>query len=654
MTRQDASGGGLSRRRFLQSAGAVASASLLPLWLTEAAGAATPLGNDQGVLVYLTMAGGNDGLNTFVPIGDGAYYDARQSLAFNPSDTLAMSDQRGMNPYLPYMKSLWDQGDVAVVDGVGHEHATLSHFVSMAQVMAANDNGQPGSSGWLGRIIDGLPAAALTGVALGSSVPLLVQGRDKTAVAVPEHGSDLRQVDRTEVTYQSQYATIEALGAGASGYGALVDRMSGSIGQSIELSDTLRPLVEESRSEAKVITKLRLAARMINANIGIRVISIIFGDFDSHASQSTQHRQRMEEINTGLQEFYGELHSDFASRTLLVGASEFGRRVAANGSGTDHGTANSLFVIGKGVRGGFYGQLPSLTDLDNRGNMKPTVDYRQFYANIASGWLGADAAEVFGRDYSDLGFLTSPADAGGNTGTPQNTPVVIPTSSSRRAEVARLYLAYFLRKPDEDGFQYWAGIRESGRSLPQISEEFVGSNEFQMRYGSLSNQQFVQLIYSNVLGRSPDSSGLNHWVSVLNSGTSRGDVMVGFSESEEFISNTAEEVKSIESDGPIGRLYLAYFLRRPDDEGLEHWLNTGLPIKAVSEEFALSTEFQARYGALDNAAFINLIYANVLGRSPDQDGLAHWTNVLNGGTGRGAVMAEFSNSAEFIERVKTL
>lgn len=650
MTRQQRDGG-ISRRRFLQSAGVAASASLLPPWLASAAAATTPITSDQGVLVYLTMAGGNDGLNTFVPVADGAYHDARRFLAFDQSETLHMSDQRGMNPYLPFMKQLWDQGDVAVVDGIGHAHSNLSHFVSMGQIMAANDNGQPGSSGWLGRVLDGMPGEPLTGVALDSSVPLLVQGQHHKAVAVPEHGSDLRQVDRSEPTYTSQYAAIEALGSGQTGLSALGTRMVGSIGQAIGLSDSLRPLVEDKRDEPKVISRLRMAARLINANLGVRVISIIFGDFDSHANQITQHRQRMQEINTGLQAFYNELHDDFASRTLLVSASEFGRRVPANSSGTDHGTANSLFVIGKRVRGGFYGEMPSLTDLDNRKNMKPTVDYRQFYSNIATTWLGADSTEVFGRDYSDLGFLARP---GGGTDTPQNTPVVVPTRRTRRAEVARLYLAYFLRRPDDAGFEYWAGVRQSGRSLAQISEEFVGSNEFRMRYGSLSNRQFVELIYQNVLGRSPDSGGLNHWTAVLDGGTSRGDVMIGFSESAEFKTNTSTEVTAIETDGPIGRLYLAYFLRRADEDGLDHWINTGLPTKAISEEFALSTEFRNRYGSLDNAAFVNLIYRNVLGRDPDAGGLAHWTAVLNGGAGRGAVMQEFSDSAEFIERAKTL
>lgn len=641
----------LSRRRFLQAAGAAATVSMLPGWLAEQAAAATPLGSDQGVLVFLTMAGGNDGLSTFIPTADGAYYDARGGLAFQPNNTLPMNDTRGMNPYLPYMKSLWDQGDLAVVEGVGANGSTLSHFVTMAQVMAANDNGQAGSSGWLGRVLDGLPGEPLTGVSLGSSVPLVVQGRDHRAVAIPEHGNDIRKLNRTEPTYVNQYATLQSFGGGSTGLGPLGDQVAASFGEAIELSDTLRPLIDESTDEAAVVTKLRLAARLINANLGIRVISILFGDFDSHANQLTMHRQRMEELNAGLQAFYGELHTDFADRTLMVGTSEFGRRVRSNGSGTDHGTANSLFAIGKKVKGGFYGEMPSLTALDNHRNQTPTVDYRQFYANIASTWLAADTAEVLGRDYGDLGFLNGP---GSGSATPQATPINVASPRSRRAEVARLYLAYFLRKPDEAGYEYWVSVRQSGRSLAQISAEFVGSNEFRMRYGSLSNRQFVELIYGNVLGRNPDGGGLDYWAGTLDRGVSRGDVMVGFSESAEFKARTTNDLASIEKNGPVGRLYMAYFLRRPDEEGLDYWINTGLPTRAVSDQFALSPEFTNRYGSLNNEAFVNLAYLNVLGRAPDSGGLGHWVHVLNSGTSRGAVMQGFSDSPEFIQRVQRL
>ncbi|MEL6983253.1 MAG: DUF4214 domain-containing protein [Actinomycetota bacterium] len=128
--------------------------------------------------------------------------------------------------------------------------------------------------------------------------------------------------------------------------------------------------------------------------------------------------------------------------------------------------------------------------------------------------------------------------------------------------------------------------------------------------------------------------------------------MLGFSESTEFRNRTADQVRDIESIGPVGRLYRAYFLRAPDEAGLTYWTNTGLPLAAVSEQFAQSTEFRNRYGTLDDRAFITTAYRNVLLREPDGGGLNHWLGILRRGTGRGAVMLGFSNSPEFVARVR--
>ncbi len=639
----------LSRRRFLQAAGVAGVASLLPAWLAEAAAAATPLRSDQGVLVLVTMAGGNDGLNTFIPIDDGAYHDARRNLAISRSSAIRVNGNRALHPNLGFTKSLWDQGRLAVIEGVGQEGATLSHFVSMAQKMAANGNGQPGSNGWLGRYLDGLADEPLNGVSIGSTVPLVVQGRQRRASAVPRRGSDLRQLDTADPVASLQYQAVRALAGGSTGLGALGDTVAGSFGQAIDLADRLRPLMPEDSEEAEVVTEMRLAARLINANLGIRVISIMFGDFDSHANQAWMHGERMTELDTALRAFHDTLDPNFADRTLIVGTSEFGRRVRANDNGTDHGTANALFAVGSRVNGGFFGQAPSLTDLDRHGNLHPTVDYRQVYGNVLGTWLGGDQAEVLGRDWGDLGFLRSPGSASGGGG---GGPTTVSTVAAQRAEVARLYLAYFLRWPDEAGFEYWVGVRRSGRPLSAISTEFAASPEFGQRYGSLSNREFVGLVYRNALHREPDGGGWDHWTGVLDRGVSRGEVMLGFSESNEFRNRTASDIDDIEAAGPIGRLYRAYFLRQPDQAGLQYWTNTGLPASAVSEQFAASAEFRNRYGALDDRGFITTAYRNVLGRDPDGGGLAHWQSVLGRGTSRGAVMLGFSNSPEFVRQVR--
>ena len=341
-----------------------------------------------------------------------------------------------------------------------------------------------------------------------------------------------------------------------------------------------------------------------------------------------------------------------AGRTLVVGTSEFGRRVRANANGTDHGTANALFAIGSRVNPGLWGAAPSLTNLDNHGNLIGQVDYRQVYGNLLETWLGADQAEILGQNWGDLGFLRAP-DASGSSG--GSDPITVSDSGIRakRAEVARLYLAYFLRRPDEGGLDYWAGLRQRGRRLVTISAEFARSQEFADRYGSLSNTEFVGLVYRNVLQREPDAAGLTHWTAALDRGMPRGLVMLGFSESSEFRNRIEPEVQAIEAAGPIGRLYRAYFLRAPDREGLNYWIDRGLPLDQVSQAFAESTEFRERYGELSDEAFVTTVYRNVLDREPDASGHGHWVRMLRGES-RGSVMLGFSNSTEFIDRVATL
>lgn len=642
----------MNRRRFLQALAAGATVAALPAWLSEPAAAAGSLGPRDGVLVLITMAGGNDGLNTFVPVASGRYHDARGPLAIRPDHALPMGGGRGLNPNLPFLKHLWDRGDLAVIDGVGHPASTLSHFVSMGEIMTAHAGTAPMGTGWLGRYTDGLAGNPFNGVSLGTSIPLLAKGRRGQAIGLPPYSGGIFKTRGVEPTYVRQYATLRSMGVGPTGLGPLADAAAAAGRRAVDLSRRVQPLMEDRSSEPDVITRLRLAARLINANVGIRFISIVYGDFDSHADQTSMHRDRMRELNTGLQVFFAALNHDFVDRTLIVGTSEFGRRVNFNGSGTDHGAANSLFAIGTQVNKGFFGQMPSLDRLDEYGNPVPTVDYRQFYANILTTWLGADSAEVIGRDYGDIGFLNRPASRRTPIGSTPSGQVPV---RARRAQIARLFLAFFGHEPDEETFEAFVDQYLSGaRSLPSVANALAQSPGFVNRYGALSDRRFVELAYRNVFARTADAGGLTHWTRALASGTSRGDMMLAFSESSEFVTKTADRVLRMELTGRIGRLYRAYFLRKPDLAGLDYWLNTRLDLASISNNFADSQEFKQRYGRLDNGRFVELIYRNVLGRAAEASGRRYWIGQLADGRSRGEIMIGFSNSDEFRARVKRL
>ena len=177
-------GRSLSRRSFLLAAAAAGGAAMVPSWMADAAEAAVPLRGDQGVLVLLTMGGGNDGLNTVIPVLDGTYHDRRGRLAFGPDAVIPLTDTRGLHPNLPALNALWHTGDVAFIEGVGatttHE---LSHFASMARWMAGTADHLSPRSGWLGRFLDGLGGGndPYHAVNIGTSIPLVVQGEQRMA-----------------------------------------------------------------------------------------------------------------------------------------------------------------------------------------------------------------------------------------------------------------------------------------------------------------------------------------------------------------------------------------------------------------------------------------------------------------------------------------
>ena len=430
----DRSPAGLSRRRFLQAVGlgvggALAGPSVLagvvPGWDDHLAGAA-PIGPTDGVLVVILMGGGNDGLNMVVPTGDGAYYAKRGGLAVPAAEALSIEQGVGLHPSLPFVRDRYAAGDVAVIRGVGYPQPDLSHFNSMATWMHAWAGGGPPTSGWLGRWLDGLPTDPLRAVSIGSGVPLHLVGTTTQAISVGTDdpgpgGSD-------DPNDQRMYQVLTDLGTGATGTGRWGDAIAGTAAQLIETSAALAPSYDPALPAGTMVRELTLAARLVNADLGVRVIGVDYGSFDSHADQPSMHGERMQELNAGLQAFFATLDPRFASRTAVLTFSEFGRRVERNGSnGTDHGTASSLLLMGAGVAGGLHGEQPSLTDLDRNGNLVASSDFRSVFATVLDRWLDADPVEVLGGSFPAMDlFASSP----GEVAEPPPPPVTGPAPAS--------------------------------------------------------------------------------------------------------------------------------------------------------------------------------------------------------------------------------
>lgn len=398
----------LSRRRFLQAAAAGAGAmALLPTWLREAAGA-EPLGAGDGVLVLVMMGGGNDGLNTVAPIGDGAYRDKRGGLALTEANALPVAPGFGLHPALVGLKRRFDAGKVAIVQGVGNPGGDLSHFTSMASWMQGSADGGPPVTGWLGRWLDGVaPANSLRAVSVGSSVPLHLVGARAKATALGTSSGDVFG-SGGEAHERRMFDCIGAFGTQPNGIGPMGD-LAGRTGRSsMALAKTVKPLYKPDLPGGRLAGQLALCARLVNADVGARVLNVAYGSFDHHADAGWQHNERMKELDAGLETFFSSLDPRFAGRVTVLTFSEFGRRPERNGSnGTDHGTASVMFAAGDRVKGGLYGSQPSLTALDRAGNLVPAVDFRAVYGSVLDGWMGGGSSSVLGRGYEDLGLFRS-------------------------------------------------------------------------------------------------------------------------------------------------------------------------------------------------------------------------------------------------------
>lgn len=389
----------MNRRKFLIAGAGVGAAGLLSGALAVdwddllRAAQDRPLAAGDGVLVIVTLYGGNDGINTLIPYADNAYHDARPELAYGPDDVLHLDDHLGLNPAMRGLSQLWSDRRLAIVRGAGYPKPDHSHFRSMDIWQTASPDA-PVPTGWVGRWLDATGDEPLRAVNVGSVLPLLAVGERQTAAAlsttqIPAARSDLFR------------ATIKALGVDDPTDTPAMAAVRQSY-RAAQSTDAAFENVTGTESPNALASRLSVVAAAIKARVPTRVYLAHLGGFDTHANErGTQQRllQTFDEAVTGfLQQVAG-------ANVVVLAYSEFGRRVAANASqGTDHGTAGPVFVAGAPVKGGFYGEEPSLTDLDH-GDLKYTTDFRDIYHELLIRTLRTDPTPSVGAGRSSLGFL---------------------------------------------------------------------------------------------------------------------------------------------------------------------------------------------------------------------------------------------------------
>lgn len=362
----------------------------------------------QRILIVLELTGGNDGLNTVVPYGDDAYYNARPTIAIQPNDTLKLSDHFGLHPAMTGLEALFKEGELAIVHGCGYPDPNLSHFTAMDWWHTAVPHGNE-LYGWLGRFADEHKPQTQENyiVNIGTRQSRAVASARQSPVVF----SDPRKLGRAGT--ETQQKVFELYGQPYTTANSSLDFVN-TVSRTATVGAALvRTACTEYRTmvdygaDTNLALDLKKISGIINAGLPTRIFYISLGGFDTHASQAPSQNLLLIYLSDALRGFMEDLErTSRADDVAIMVFTEFGRRVNENLSkGTDHGTATPMYILGKKVRGGFYGQPPSLTDLDD-GNLRMTTDFRSVYATALREWMGfEDTKTVLKGDYATLGVF---------------------------------------------------------------------------------------------------------------------------------------------------------------------------------------------------------------------------------------------------------
>ncbi len=351
-------------------------------------------------LVVVQLLGGNDLLNTLPPL-NGTYRDLRPALAIPEADLVALAgvDDAALHPSLAALTTMWDDGSLALLRGIGFAEANRSHFVSMDRWWRADD---VAAAGWIGRAVDLLdgPLPPLYGTVLGGGAPLLVGERFRPTSVSSRDAFQLESLDPSWLSFGAGRSDLDAAarGAIASAVAAMED-FAGLVEDAPESAD-----LPEFAGGSPISDGLATAAALLAGDVGCRVVVVSAGGFDTHSGQLGVHADLLDDLAAGLVLLRERLSADgLADDVLVAVTSEFGRRAAENGSGgTDHGSAGLSLLMGSGVRGGMYGEV-DLRDLVD-GDVRPTIDPLVLYTACLD-WLGADAMQVLGRRDDSVSLL---------------------------------------------------------------------------------------------------------------------------------------------------------------------------------------------------------------------------------------------------------
>ena len=370
------------------------------------------------VVVILQLTGANDYLNTIIPYNNGEYYDNRPKVNIPQDTVLPIDDDLAFNPNMAPLKKMYDDGNVAIIHGIGFENSPRSHFRAM-DIWHTCEPDVVGTEGWVAKVVrdldpkgenvlkcvnfgQGLPRAlALRGVPITSVSNLESYGVMSSVPGMPGEQDRARLLDRFARMY-----------APAIGTGATMDYLGQTGRDALKGADIIKAAPEQYTSTIEyadngIAKYLRDVVRVHTANLGTQIFYTAHGPFDTHFNQPPMHARLWTEVSRAISDFFDDLREhDAADNLVMMIFTEFGRRVRDNGTGTDHGAGGGAFIIGDNVKGGMYGTYPSLKPEDlNQGDLDPNYDFRGFYSSVIDQWLGLDPVPIVGGQFEQVQFV---------------------------------------------------------------------------------------------------------------------------------------------------------------------------------------------------------------------------------------------------------
>lgn len=396
----------MKRRDFIKNSALASSALLVPSFVQALDSSAFNLSGFKR-LVIVQLSGGNDGLNTVIPFRNDVYYRKRPSLSINKNNVIQITDELGFHESLKPLQRLYDSGNLCVLNNVGYPNPNRSHFRSLDIWQTASDSNKYLQSGWIGRYLDNYGKAAYNAIQIDESLALAMKGNKLNAIATKN--PEILHKAANDLYFKNVLKHYNDTHLSEHNLGYLYKTM-------INAKSSAKYIYEKNKVGSSRQSypnhdfgkQLKTVARLINSRLNTQVFYTSLDGFDTHANQENKQSRLLKTYAESIDSFVKDLkENNTFDDTLILTFSEFGRRVAQNAAnGTDHGTANNVFIIGKHLKSsGIYNSLASLTDLDENEDLKFSIDFRTIYATVLNNWLQVDATKVLNRNFKTLDFI---------------------------------------------------------------------------------------------------------------------------------------------------------------------------------------------------------------------------------------------------------